>query len=392
MKNKCISYLQGDLRISVTGDSPERFLSVCAENGVVFREVYRTEDLRLEASLSAGDVSRMRAAAGKSGCHIRVIRKRGLPFLLASVFRRKALWIGALLAVACAVWLSGRVWFIHVEGCETVSQWELLEAFREAGLKTGVSRRNLPITGIKTDVITRIDKLSHLTINFKGIGAYIHVWERKETPEALDESIPCDVISGKAGVILRLRVRSGVSQVRIGDTIQAGDVLSSGTVVSALGETTQLHALAEADLRTWYTDRAAVPKEIRTASHIPGTVERSLILGERRFPWNRIEKPADPWYDMEVKKSFWRPHPDFRWPAALETRSVCPLDGSPEPLSREKAAAILEQRMLQRLLSALPDARLVHHTFTLEDKGGAYVGVLRVEMIETTGIEVPIAR
>ena len=384
--------VQGILCVRIQGASPELFFTVCAQDGVVFHNIQRHADGEYTAEIFSADHVRMRHAARIAGCTVHVLQKSGIPFLAAGILRRKILLIGAVLFAACVFWLAGRVWYIHIEGCESVSQKELLEALAEAGLKTGVRRSRLPMNSIKTDVIIRIDKLSHLTINFRGVGAYVHVWERKDTPIALDESTPCDVISDKTGVILRLRVRTGVSKVKIGDTIQPGDMISEGTVVSTQGKVTLLHALAEADVRTWYTLRAAIPKETLVGSAQPGIPSYSMILGSRRFPLQRIENAVDPWYDKHIEKEYLRPHPDFRWPIALEKTYCSNIREQPQPISPDMAEALLQQRMLSRILLAHPDAELVNWSFERKESAGAYIGVLRVEMIETTGKEVPIVR
>ena len=391
MKNKSITHvLQGGLHIEIHGIEPERFLSLCAKDGIVLREIACKTPERFTAWISAGDFFRMRRHARRLRCRVLVLEKRGIPFALKNVVGRRGLWIGAVLCAAAVIWLSSFVWTIRVEGCQTLQEQEILAALAEAGLKTGTRRSTLAIRDVKTDVLTRLDRLSYLTINFKGIGAIVHVWERRITPERLAEDVPCDVISTRTGVILRLRVRMGKAEVGIGDTVEPGTKLASGTVISAQGEVTLLHAVAEADVRTWYTIRAALPKEIVTGKGREGTKRASLILGSRRFPLDRIENHDDPCYDKRIEQKALRLHEDFRWPVKLEYERIWTPPEEPAFLTREQAAALLEERMLLRLKNALPEGELVHHRFDLEEKDGAYMGVLRVEMIETTGQEVPL--
>ena len=47
--------------------------------------------------------------------------------------------------------------------------------------------------------------------------------------------------------------------------------------------------------------------------------------------------------------------------------------------------------MLHQLLTAKPEAQLVQTDFTLEQNSqGAWLGVLKVELVETTGRQVPM--
>jgi sporulation protein YqfD len=243
-------------------------------------------------------------------------------------------------------------------------------------------------------VMSSTDKLSYFTINFKGILAIIEVQERENPAEKPKEQPPCDVVSDLTGIVLRLRVRTGKAMVQIGDTIQPGDLLASGTIRNENDETkiTQLHAEAEADVRTWYTLRAAVPCELQLLNKTEAFSENhTFLLGERRFPLGLIEKKAVPWYDKQIKTHYLHLHEDFRWPVALERHRTLFCAPKEAAVDRDALAEILEKRMLDRLLAQKPGALVQQADFTLEQSPkGAWLGVLKVELVETTGRQVPM--
>ena len=384
--------LRGSLKIRIEGPGAEAFLGKCVRRGVVLHDIRRVSDGGYTAWAAAGDYRYLLRAGRISGCTVRIVEKRGVPFSVRRLARRWALWAGAIICALFVVFLSGRIWTIRVEGCRDATQTEILELMRQAGLKTGAKRSSISRSSVKNYVILNCDKLSYFTLNFVGTNAVAHVWEREDTPDKLREDVPCDVISDLSGVVLALRVRTGNAEVKVGDTVTAGTAIASGTVVSALGKTTLLHASAEAVLRTWYTVRAAVPGEIRTVSPTERmNVSQSLVFGARRIPLQSIENVEETWYDKNVRRRTLRLREDVRFPIALESEIIHPCETAGEAVNATDLSAALEQRMLLRLRAAKPDAEITGYTFSVERSAdGAWLGVLRAELIETTGISVPI--
>lgn len=383
--------LRGSLLIQVRSAAGERFFTLCARQGVVFRRVQALDADLFQAWISAGDFFALRRCAFRTSSRIRILRRRGLPFAAKKLTGRWMLMLGAALSAAAVLWLTGCVWTIRVDGCRETTQGEILQLLEQAGLKTGTRRAGLSVRELRNHVIGGCDKLSYLTINFRGTQALIQVWERKETPRSIPQEEPCDILSDKTGVILRLRVRQGTACVQVGDAIQPGDRIAEGRILGAAGELRKVHAMAEADLRTCYTIRTAIPAELQTFSVLEELrPERWLLFGSRRFPLQKIEKAPELWYDKQIETQLLQLQEEFRFPMGIETERR--FRGTPDGQTPERDAlpALLEERMLRRLLAAKPEAELCGHTFSLEKTdGGAYLGVLRAELIETCGVEAP---
>lgn len=384
--------ISGNLEIELTGAAMERFFSRCMKNGVMFLQVRVISPDKFRTVVSVGDFFLLNAFAKKYGCHIHVRKKRGVPFAVKPLRKRWGLCFGAILMAAILLWFSNCVWIIRVEGCEETNQQEILTSLARFGLKTGAIRNALPLRDIKTNVMTAHDKLSYLTVDFKGIQAIVHVWERKNTAPRLDDKTPCDVIADRTGIIESLKIRRGRACVKIGDTVQPGDVLASGILVNEREEKTNVHASAEADLRVWHTYKALIPAELQVAEGTEQEKKRyEIVLGTRRFPLQKIEKTEGPWYDKKINWNKFAVCEDFHWPIALESidcRSYRPLKAQ---LDEGKLAELLRQRMLERMSRSMPDAEILSYRFHLEKNGdGSYLGTLDAETLETCGLEVPI--
>lgn len=388
------NFLRGSLQIDIRGAAVERFLNLCAIHGVAFWDMRSLDIDHFTAWVSVGGYAALRPYARKTGCRVRVCRKTGAPFLAKRVTRRWALWAGAILCIAVIYYLSGFVWTIQVQGCVQTTEEEILLLMEQVGLKTGTRRSDCDLREMRNIVMTMTDKLSYFTVNFKGTQAIVEVWERETPAEKPEKQPPCDVVSDLTGIILRLRVRTGTAMVKVGDTLQPGDLIASGTIVNENDETqiTRLHAEAEADVRTWYTLKTAVPKELQTLTDENQGRERLyFLLGVRRFHLGIIENTTVSWYDKQIKTHYLHLQENFRWPIGLERQQVTLCRAEEASVDPALLAEQLEKRMLDGLLASKPEAELVQADFTLEQSPqGAWLGVLKVELVETTGQEVPI--
>jgi hypothetical protein len=79
---------------------------------------------------------------------------------------------------------------------------------------------------------------------------------------------PCDVVADKDGIIESIQIKAGLGMKKAGDTVVQGDILVTGTMVSALDEVRQVHAMADVTLRTWHTLEQVMPtKETSETGH-----------------------------------------------------------------------------------------------------------------------------
>ena len=99
MVKKLSSQLFGNLRITVRGSSIERFLNICIKNEIKLYNIKRKDETCMYASISIRHFRYLLYYMGRTGCHVHIIKRRGLPFLLNKLHKRYALWVGTFLAI-----------------------------------------------------------------------------------------------------------------------------------------------------------------------------------------------------------------------------------------------------------------------------------------------------
>lgn len=108
--------IPGFVRVSVIGEQCERFLNLCRGRDMELRKIIRTGEKEFQATLKVKDFRKISPLRRKTGVHIHILRKKGPVFWLLAASRHKMLLSGLLLAVCVFIFLSGRLWNIHIEG------------------------------------------------------------------------------------------------------------------------------------------------------------------------------------------------------------------------------------------------------------------------------------
>ena len=95
MTEKIQRFIRGYVRIRVRTVSYDRFLNICALHGFYIWDLTPKENA-YELNISIKDFRKLRPLARKTGAHIRIVKKRGLPFWLFRNRHRKAFAVGFL--------------------------------------------------------------------------------------------------------------------------------------------------------------------------------------------------------------------------------------------------------------------------------------------------------
>ena len=379
--------VRGSLYIECRGDC-ERLLRRCADGGVALWDTRRTEELGMGFWCAVESIYTLRRLCRGANCSLRVVKKRGAPFAIRRLCARPVLIAGFGVMFAL-LWLMGtRVWNIEITSGGGTDTAEAAYMLHNAGLRVGMPIRAVRAHIIRNSVMEQSDGIAFLTVNMQGTTAKVHIFERSEVEFEKPPEI-CDVVSGLTGIITDIRIKNGTSQVRKWQSIYEGDLIAGAEMTDKHGIVRQVRADAEIDVRSVYTRKCAVAKELFEYIPTSNTKKRSyLVVGNRSIKLYLIEKIEYKWYYKDVCRKTLSLREGFDLPVTLvtETYTEClrqdysPSDG---PLER-----LLEGRMTTAFLLQRPAAVIADSTFELIEVGSAYEGIMRLECSETTGIQI----
>ena len=369
-----IRFFKGTVSFRAQGRSPERLLNLTAQRGVLLWNV-RPSPQGLEGEMAARDYRRIRPLARKAAVRTTVLKKSGFPFLAAAYRGRAGLAVGAALGAALLVFLSQFLWTIDVVGQEHVSEARLRTLLAESGVKTGTLCRGVDAGQVKRDILLKVEDISWLSVNIVGCHANVEIKEKTRKPEN-DGDTPCNLKAKEDGVITKITVGEGVTEVKKGSGVAKGDLLVSGVSAAREGTVRYLHAEGEIMADVISEKEFKLPKEDDYISLTENKAERRqlgfLIF---RFPCTlsfRFFASA-----ARTEEADWLTADKTALPLGFVTETLHELKTERVTRDEANARAVFNRAALLEELFAKGEGRRVSKELTVAENDGAFTGRVR---------------
>lgn len=220
----------GFMIVKLTGYSPERFLNLCnAKDIPIWNLEYR--DGGYEFAISLKGFLKIRPLARKSHVRLLIKKRIGLPFFLKENRKRVGFFSGFLLFFVLLYGLSLFLWDIQIEGNRKYTYEILSNYLKTQDITLGMPKSKIDCNALEAALRNSFPEISWAAARISGTRLLISVKENEilsHIPEK--DEIPCDLVASKAGVITKLVVRQGKAKVKVGDSVEPGQVLISGTI------------------------------------------------------------------------------------------------------------------------------------------------------------------
>lgn len=256
-----IRLITGYVLFRGTGGFPERFLNLCASNGITVWDAKVSNGL-LQAKTTIKCYKKIRLCAKRSGMKIRIQSKHGLPFIMRPYKKRKGLLVGAALSVASLVLLNSTIWTISVSGNEKYTKAQIISIAESYGIHPGAFKRNIDVTVIRNDIKATVPGINWFSVNMDGSHISLDVAELKGDTEIYDRTTPCNIVSTVDGEVIKLDSYEGNAEIAPGSAVTKGDLLISGIIEKEDGSARFVHARGEAIVRTRKSVSSNIPLTI----------------------------------------------------------------------------------------------------------------------------------
>lgn len=212
-------YILGYATISVEGYFIERFINICISKNILLWNMKRKKSSFLFTNIAIKDFKKIRQIAKTTKCHVKIEKKKGLPFILHKYKKRK-IFVGLLIAITLIIFiLSNFVWNIEIIGENSISKEELLNELNGYGLKTGILKTKVNTKEIINNIRLNRDDIAWVGIKIKGTNIIVEIVEADKKPDIINENEYCSIISDKEGIITKLNVQNGTALVKVGDIV-----------------------------------------------------------------------------------------------------------------------------------------------------------------------------
>lgn len=274
-----------------TADPTAALTSLHAQNLPVY-QIRHLDDLTVRFQIRRKDVPYIRQWARKRGDQLEQNGEYGIIRYLIPLKKRKLLVTGCLFWLCMVFWVPSKIWFVQIQGNETIPTKQILAAAEDCGICFGASRRDVRSEKMKNALLSSVPQLQWAGINTKGCVAVISVQERMPESKQQQTHAVSSIVASRDAVIDYCTATKGNLLCAPGDTVKAGQTLISGYTDCGL----YLRATqADGEVYGQTNRKITVISPTRIIKLTPTTgVKRkiSLILGKKRI---KIWKDSGIW-------------------------------------------------------------------------------------------------
>lgn len=333
--------LSGMVEAELTSADLSGALSAVNERGVQIFDVRPQGDLAARFWLYRQDYRTVSHLAQRRGERLKVLRRRGLYWAAKGLLRRPVLLLGMTLLLALVLFVPTRVYFVRVEGNESVPTRRIIAAAEESGIRFGASRREVRSEKIKNALLSAVPELQWAGVNTYGCVAVISVRERSlSQTETVQEGVS-NIVAARDGVITSCAVTRGSALCSVGQAVQEGQVLISGYTDCGIC-ITATRAEGEIYAQTRRNLTAVTPSEYESRGDSQReTTKYSLLIGKKRINFYQGSGIWDPSCVKIQSVSYLTLPGGFQLPVALVKETQISYETEPVLMAEEEAESLL---------------------------------------------------
>ena len=253
-----LKYILGYINIKIEGYSVEKLINICIKNGMLLWNIKRSKSTIVYANVGVKEFREIVRIAKKNGCKIKIINKKGLPFLLHRYKKRKIIFILIIAILFALVALSQFIWNIKIEGNEKIESSQITQILENKGIKLGTAKRNIDKQKIINEIRLERSDIAWIGIDIEGTNLIVKIVETNAKPEIVNEEDYCNVVATKDAQIVKISAQNGIPLVKEESVVTKGDILIAGWIEGKYTGTRYVHANGEVMAKVWYTKKEEV--------------------------------------------------------------------------------------------------------------------------------------
>lgn len=311
------NYIIGYIRISIEGYYIERFINICGNEKITIWNLKRNKNVKLELNIGIKDLKKVAKIAKQTKCKIKIIKKKGLPFLF-NRYRKRKLFFVFLLVIIIGLGISSNfVWNIQIVEEDKESIENLYQDVVESGLEIGKMKSKINTKDIINKVRLKRNDIAWMGIELKGTNAIVKVVKATAKPEIVDDNEYCNIVSDKQGIITKINAQNGTIAVKVGDTVNVGTTLINGWMKGKYTGLRYVHAKGEIQAKVWHTKNKKILYNA-TEKTETGNIENKYQIKINNFEINLSKRLSKfKIYDTIVLENKFKIFSDFYLPISL---------------------------------------------------------------------------
>ena len=381
-----LNYILGYVRITVEGYYIERFINICRKNKIIIWNLKRDKSVRLNLNIGIKDFKEIKKIEKKTKCKVKIIKKKGLPFLF-NRYKKRKIFFGFLLLILILIGISSNfIWNIEIK-IENAEQLDnIYEDITSAGLETGKMKNKINTKEIINQIRLKRNDIAWMGIELKGTNAIVKLVKAERKPDIVDEEDYCNIVSDKVGVITKINAKNGTLAVNVGDTVKVGTVLINGWMEGKYTGIRYVHAQGDIEAKVWYTKSTKILYNTTERSET-GNVENKYKIKFNNFEINLSKRVSKfKIYDtIDTEKKF-KLFSDFYLPITLIKTTNKEEKEETKNYDFEQAKNLGVQQLEEELNKNITDSnKIVNKNINTYEKEDGLEVVVTYEVLENIG-------
>ena len=202
-------YLKGYVIVEVSGTTLEKFLNLALHHHIPMWDVKQEGNkVRFKTSIEA--FKRMKPDLKKSRCRVKVVGKKGFPFI-ANRYKKRRLFVGGILIFVIMLWiLSSFVWLVEAEGATRISSMDIIKCLEEKGYESGKLKNKMNLREAETYLLQHYPDIVWTGITYEGTRMVVRVAESVPKPEMSEKNEkPKMLVAKRDALITYIAVEKG---------------------------------------------------------------------------------------------------------------------------------------------------------------------------------------
>lgn len=222
-------YIRGTVTIKVIGSSLQRFMNLCSVRGIELNKIqiyagYATMELYLSSFYD------IKSIVHKTKMKVVLLERKGLPFTMKKIKKRKAFFLGFMGSFLLLFWLSLYIWDIKLDGATKLTKPLLISFLQDEGVGYGSRKSNIEITKLEKKLLKEYPFIVWDNISVEGTRLIIKVKEADLKEVKQLEKNPSDIYATVNGTVHSMITRSGMPLVKVGEIVKQKQKLVSGQI------------------------------------------------------------------------------------------------------------------------------------------------------------------
>ena len=235
----------GYVRIEIEGYYVERFINICTNQKILIWSLKREKGVKLYLNLGINDFKKISSIAKRTNCKIKIIRKRGIPFIL-NKYKKRKIFAVCLIIILSTILISSRyIWNIEIIVEDNLPLDNIEQDIKKVGLNKGILKSKVNTDAIINDLRLKRDDIAWVGIDLKGTNVKVNIVKAKSSPSIINNTDYCNIVAKKPGIITKVIAQNGTAIVNINDVVQTGDVLIAGYMEGKYTDRRYVHSLGE---------------------------------------------------------------------------------------------------------------------------------------------------